>query len=103
MHAAAGDPPPIHLSLAGQALITILKLRYRTRNTALAALCAVSASTVSTALDHAWPLLVNVGYPTEPAGSPLKTVPELTAYAAATASPSRPATRLHSHRTKSAC
>jgi hypothetical protein len=81
MHTAAGEPPPICLSLADQALITILKLRYRTRNTALAALCAVSASTISTALDHAWPLLVHAGYPTEPAGPKLKTLPELTAYA----------------------
>jgi transposase len=81
MHAAAGEPPPIHLSLADQALITILKLRYRTANPALAALYAVSASTISTALDHAWPLLVHAGYPTEPAGPRLKTLPELTAYA----------------------
>ena len=81
LHAAAGDPPPIHLSLADQALITILKLRHRTLNSALAALYAVSPSTVKTAQDHAWPLLVHAGYPTEPAGPRLKTLPELTAYA----------------------
>jgi Rhodopirellula transposase DDE domain len=81
MHARAGEPPPIHLSLADQALITILKLRYRVRNTALASLYAVSASTVKTAQDHAWPLLVHAGYPTEPAATKLKTLPELTAYA----------------------
>jgi hypothetical protein len=81
MHAAAGDPPPIHLSLADQALITILKLRFRTLSATLASLYAVSASTVSTAMDHAWPLLVHAGYPTDPAGPQLKTLPELTAYA----------------------
>ncbi|TVZ06112.1 hypothetical protein EAS64_01280 [Trebonia kvetii] len=29
MHAAAGEPPPIHLSLADQALITVLRLRFQ--------------------------------------------------------------------------
>ncbi len=81
LHAAAGEPPPIHLSLADQALITVLKLRFRVRNAALASLYAVSASTVKTAQDHAWPLLVQAGYPTEPVGPQLKTLPELTAYA----------------------
>jgi hypothetical protein len=81
MHARAGEPPPIHLSLADQALITVLKLRYRTTNATLARLYAVSASTIRTAHDHAWPLLVQAGYPTEPAGPQLKTLPELTAYA----------------------
>jgi hypothetical protein len=80
LHAAAGDPPPIHLSLAGQALITILRLRFQVTNAALARLYAVSASTIKTAQDHAWPLLVQAGYPTEPAGPRLKTLPELTAY-----------------------
>jgi DDE family transposase len=81
MHAAAGEPPAIHLSLADQALITVLKLRYRVLNAALASLYAISGSTVKTAQDHAWPLLVQAGYPTEPAGPRLKTLPELTAYA----------------------
>jgi hypothetical protein len=81
MHAAAGEPPPIHLSLADQALITILRLRFGTTATALASLYAISASTLKTAQDHAWPLLVQAGYPTEPAGPRLKTLPELTAYA----------------------
>ena len=81
LHAAAGEPPPIHLSLADQALITILRLRYRITNAALAALYAVYPSTIKTAQDHAWPLLVHAGYPTEPAGPRLKTLPELTAYA----------------------
>jgi DDE family transposase len=81
LHAAAGEPPPIHLSLADQALITILRLRFRLTTAALASLYAVSASTVRTAQDHAWPLLVQAGYPTEPAGPQLKTLPELIAYA----------------------
>jgi hypothetical protein len=81
MHAAAGEPPPIHLSLADQALITVLRLRFGTAPDALASLYAVSASTLKTAQDHAWPLLVHAGYPTEPAGPKLKTLPELTAYA----------------------
>ena len=81
LHAAAGEPPPIHLSLADQALITILQLRYRVTVPALASLYAVSASTIRTARDHAWPLLVQARYPTEPAGPQLKTLPQLTAYA----------------------
>ena len=81
MHAAAGEPPPIHLSLADQALITVLRLRFQTSATALASLYRVSATTLKTAQDHAWPLLVQACYPTEPAGPKLKTLPELTAYA----------------------
>jgi len=81
MHAAAGDPPPIHLSLADQALLTALRLRFGTTTAAVARLFGISASTAKTAQDHAWPLLVNAGYPTEPAGPQLKTLPELTAYA----------------------
>jgi hypothetical protein len=81
MHAAAGELPPVHLSLADQALITVLRLRFGTTAAALAALYRVSASTLKTAQDHAWPLLVQAGYPTEPAGPKLKTLQELTAYA----------------------
>jgi hypothetical protein len=81
LHAGADEPPPIHLSLAGQALITILRLRFGTTITALARLWTVSASTIKTAQDHAWPLLVQAGYPTEPAGPRLRTLSDLTAYA----------------------
>jgi hypothetical protein len=81
MHAAAGEPPPIHLSLADQALITVLRLRFQTSPAALASLYRISPSTLKTAQDHAWPLLVQAGYPTEPAGPKLKTLQELTAYA----------------------
>jgi hypothetical protein len=81
LHARAGEPPPIHLSLADQALITVLRLRFRLTTAALASLYNVSASTIKTAQDHAWPLLVQAGYPTEPAGPRFKTLPELTGYA----------------------
>jgi hypothetical protein len=81
LHAAAGEPPPIPLSLADQALITVLRLRFATSPAALASLYGVSPSTLKTAQDHAWPLLVQAGYPTEPAGPQLKTLPQLTAYA----------------------
>jgi hypothetical protein len=81
MHAADREPPPIHLSLADQALITALRLRFGTTQAALASLYRVSASTLKAAQDHAWPLLVRAGYPTEPAGPKLKTRQELTAYA----------------------
>ena len=83
MHAAAGEPPPVHLSLADQALITVRAAplpgpsagRPRQPST------ASPRSTLKTAQDHAWPLLVQAGYPTEPAGPKLKTLQELTAYA----------------------
>jgi hypothetical protein len=84
LHAQAGDPPPgrhIPLSLADQALITVLRLRFRPRAAALAGLYAVSVSTIRTAQDRIWPLLIQAGYPTELAGPQLKTLPELTAYA----------------------
>ena len=47
----------------------------------VARLWTVSASTIKTAQDHAWPLLVQAGYPTEPAGPRLRTLSDLTAYA----------------------
>jgi hypothetical protein len=80
----AGDPPPgrrVQLSLADQALITVLRLRFRLTAAALAALYAVTVSTIRTAQGRTWPLLVQAGYPTQPAGPQLKTLPELTAYA----------------------
>jgi hypothetical protein len=81
LHTTADEPPPIHLSLADQAFITVLRLRYRITVTALAQLYGVSATTIRTAQDHAWPLLVRTGYPTETAGPTLRTLPRLTAYA----------------------
>jgi hypothetical protein len=106
MHAAAGDPPAICLSLADQALLTVLRLRFGTTTAAAARLPGISATTAKTAQDHAWPLLVHAGYPTEPAGPKLKTLPELTAYArqhgiTLTARPAPAETRTQPH--KPAC
>jgi hypothetical protein len=85
VHTQAGDPPPgpQPLSLADQALITVLRLRFRTPPAALAALYGVHASTIRAASDRTWPHLVHAGYHTPPAGPALKTLPELTAYAGA--------------------
>src|ERR1035437_5030443 len=74
LHTTADEPPPIHLSLADQAFITVLRLRYRITVTALAQLYGVSATTIRNAQDHAWPLLVRTGYPTETAGPTLRTL-----------------------------
>jgi Rhodopirellula transposase DDE domain len=84
VHGQLGDPPPGSqpaLSLAEQTLITVLGLRFRPLTATLAQLFAVSTSTIHSAQRRTWPLLVQAGYPTEPAGRPLKTLADLTAYA----------------------
>ena len=83
VHARAGDPPPgpQPLTLAGQAPITVIRLRFRTPLPALAGLYGGCASTISAASDRAWPHLVHAGYHTPPPGPRLRTLPELTAYA----------------------
>jgi hypothetical protein len=85
LHARLGDPPPAGhqpaLSLAEQTLITVLRLRFRPLPAALAELFAVPASTINTAQNRIWPLLVQAGYPTQLAGPQLKTLTGLTAYA----------------------
>jgi hypothetical protein len=83
VHAQAGDPPPgpQPLSLADQALITVLRLRFRTPPAVLAGLYGVHASTIRAASDRAWPHLVHAGYHTPPPGPRLRTLPELAAYA----------------------
>jgi hypothetical protein len=85
LHARLGDPPPAGhqpaLSLAEQTLITVLRLRFRPLPAALAELFAVPASTINTAQNRIWPLLVQAGYPTQLAGPQLKTLTDLTAYA----------------------
>jgi len=85
VHSQAGEPPPgpQPLSLADQALITWLRLRFRTPPAALAGLYGVHASTIRTASDLIWPCLVHAGYHTPPPGPRLRTLPELTAYARA--------------------
>jgi len=84
LHARAGDPPPGRqpaLNLAEQTLITVLRLRFRPLPAALAELFAVPASAITKAQDRTWPLLIQAGYPTQPAGPQLKTLADLTAYA----------------------
>jgi hypothetical protein len=83
VHSQAGDPAPgpQPLSLADQALTTVLRLRFRTPPAILADLYGVHASTIRTASDRVWPHLVHAGYHTPPAGPVLRTLPELTAYA----------------------
>ena len=84
LHARAGDPPAAApLSLADQTLITVLRLRFRPLPATLAVLFGVSVNAIRTAQDRIWPLLVQAGYPTEPAGPHLKTLNDLTAYARA--------------------
>jgi transposase len=84
LHAHLGDPPhPSTLNLAEQALITVLRLRFRPPPAVLASLFGVSASAIIRAQRHTWPHLVHAGYPTRPAGPPLKTLAGLTTYAQA--------------------
>jgi Rhodopirellula transposase DDE domain len=85
LHARLGDPPASRqpaLSLAEQTLITVLSLRFRPLAATLAQLFAVPASTIRTAQHRIWPLLIQTGYPAQPAGSQLKTLTDLTTYAA---------------------
>jgi Rhodopirellula transposase DDE domain len=83
LHARLGDPPGRRpaLNLAEQALITVLALRFRPPAATLAQLFAVPASAIGTAQRRIWPLLVQAGYPTQPARPPLKTLASLTGYA----------------------
>jgi len=86
VHARHGDLPPASrpaLNLAEQTLITVLRLRFRPLPATLAELFAVPPSAITTAQNRIWPLLVQAGYPTEPAGPQLKTLADLTAYAQA--------------------
>jgi len=86
LYARLGDPPPgprPPLSIAGQTLITLLSLRFRLPAATLAQLLAVPLNAIRTAQRRIWPLLVQAGYSTEPAGPPLKTLTDLIAYAQA--------------------
>jgi Rhodopirellula transposase DDE domain len=86
IHDRLGDPPPGRrpaLNLAEQTLITVLSLRFRPLPAALAQLFAVPASAIQAAQHRIWPLLVQAGYPTGPAGPQLKTLTDLTGYARA--------------------
>ena len=78
---AGGHPPA--LSLAEQTLVTVLRLRFRTPQAALAQLFGVVTGTISKAERETRPLLYQHGYIIEPARTPLKTLTDLTAYAQA--------------------
>ena len=87
LHARRGDLPAPRrhppLNLAEQTLITMLRLRFRPPVPVLAELFGVPASVITRAQRQIWPLLVQAGYPTQPAGPQLTTLTGLTTYAQA--------------------
>ena len=95
---AGGHPPA--LSLAEQTLVTVLRLRFRTPQAALAQLFGVVTGTISKAERETRPLLDQHGYIIEPTRTPLKTLTDLTAYAKrmASFSPRKPNPRVNSLR-----
>jgi transposase len=76
---AGGHPPA--LTLAEQALATILRTRFGTPRHVLAELFGVVYGTIAKAERHVRPLLTQAGYVIEPAGTKLRTFTELAAYA----------------------
>ncbi len=78
----AGRHPPA-LTLAEQALVTVLRQRFRTPQHVLAELFGVVTGTIAKAERQARPLLEQYGPQIKPARKPIKTLAELTAYAAA--------------------
>jgi hypothetical protein len=76
---AGGHPPA--LTLAEQALITVLRQRFRVPQHVLATLFGVVTGTIAKAEHQARPLLAQCGYTIEPAGTRLKTLADLTAHA----------------------
>jgi transposase len=86
LHTRRGDPPARQhpaLNLAEQTLATVLQLRFRPPQPVLALLFGVPASTITRDQRRIWPLLVQAGYPTDPAGPRLTTLAGLTTYAQA--------------------
>jgi len=77
------DRHPAALTLAEQALVTVLRQRFRTPQHVLAELFGVVTGTIAKAERHARPLLEQYGHQIKPAPKPIKTLPELTAYASA--------------------
>ena len=75
------DRHPPALTLAEQALVTVLHQRFRTPQHALAELYGVVTGTIAKAQRLIRPLLIQAGYVIEPAGTRLGTLAELTAYA----------------------
>jgi hypothetical protein len=78
----AGRHPPA-LTLAEQALVTVLRQRFRTPQRVLAELFGVVTGTIAKAERQARPLLEQYGPQIKPTRKPMKTLAELTAYAAA--------------------
>jgi len=75
------DRHPPALTLAEQALVTVLRQRFRTPQHVLAELYGVVTGTIAKAERQIRPLLIQAGYAIEPTGTRLGTLPELTAYA----------------------
>jgi hypothetical protein len=78
---AGGHPPA--LSLAEQVLVTVLRGRFGLPQHVLASLFGVVTGTIAKAERQARPLLEQHGPQIEPAGTPIKTLEGLTAYASA--------------------
>jgi hypothetical protein len=78
---AGGHPPA--LTLAEQALITVLRQRFRTPQHVLAELFGVVTGTIAKAERQARPLLEQYGPQIKPARKPIKTLAELAAHASA--------------------
>ena len=76
---AGGHPPA--LTLAEQALVTVLRQRFRTPQHVLAELFGVVTGTIAKAERQIRPLLDQHGPPIEPAATPIKTLAGLTAHA----------------------
>ena len=75
------DRHPPALTLAEQALVTVLHQRFRTPQHVLAELYGVVTGTIAKAERQIRPLLIQAGYAIEPTGTRLGTLAELTAYA----------------------
>jgi hypothetical protein len=75
------DRHPPALTLAEQALVTVLRQRFRTPQHVLAELFGVVTGTIAKAERQIRPLLTQAGYVIEPAGTRLGNLAELTAYA----------------------
>jgi len=75
------DRHPPALTLAEQALVTVLRQRFRTPQHVLAELYGVATGTIAKAERQIRPLLIQAGYAIEPTGTRLGTLAELTAYA----------------------
>ena len=78
---AGGHPPA--LTLAEQALVTVLRQRFRTPQHVLAELFGVATGTIAKAERQARPLLKQYGPQIKPARKRMKTLAELTAHASA--------------------